>query len=170
MSLHAELRSLLLVGACLWMLGCAGPTNEEGDDPPSEGLPFGVEMTRLGTEADVQPPLHGPSLLLQGDGAPLDTAFQAHADRVADQPLDVVDSAGAGTVYGERAYLVHGDHPPQTLAPDTALTYAGVKIVRLPAGTSYDLTKRPLDRAYERSVEAGSLSANPYRPDELNGK
>jgi cyanophycinase-like exopeptidase len=348
MPFRLVLRCLLVAGLAGLALGCDDPAGEEDS---SGDLPFGVERTRLGADADVRPSLEGPSLLLQGDGTPLDSAFQAHARQVANQPLDVVvlaasfpsggsttpecdglvdlgrvqscetitmpdprgadvetvaetvqqaeivyvaggnqcnyvdwvgravhtavvdvyergggvgggsaglaiqgdaaydgctgsvrsdealtnpydarihftddmfnwpvmdrlitdshfqardrmgrlitfvarrmaatgaesfsglgvnegtavvvDSAGAGTVYGERAYLVHGDHPPQTLAPDTALTYAGVKIVRLPAGTSYDLTERPLDRAYERSVEAGSLSANPYRPDEPDGK
>ena len=72
----------------------------------------------------------------------------------------VVDSTG--TVYGGHAYLVHGDHQPETMDPDTPLAYADVQIVRLSAGATYDLTERPLDAAYERSVEAGSLSASPY--------
>jgi len=74
----------------------------------------------------------------------------------------VVDSTGTGTVYGGRVYLVHGGHRPETMDPDTPLTYADVQIVRLSAGATYDLTERPLDAAYERSVEAGSLSASPY--------
>ncbi len=325
------------------MLGCA----ESGDrGSASEDLPFGVEKTRLGADTDVQPSLTGPSLLLQGDGAPLDTAVQAHARQVADRPLDVVvlaasfpsdgsptpecnalvdlervhscetitipdargadvdrvaetvrqaevvyfaggnqchyvnwagravhdavqavfergggvgggsaglavqgdvtydgctgsvrsdealadpyderihftddyfdwpaldrvitdshfrardrmgrlitfvarqmkatganaffglgvnegaalvvDSAGVGTMYGGRAFLVHGDHPPETLQPETPLTYSDVQIVRLSTGRTYDVAERPLDRAYERSVKAGSLSANPYRPE-----
>jgi cyanophycinase-like exopeptidase len=77
----------------------------------------------------------------------------------------VVDSAGVGTMYGGRAFLVYGDHPPETLQPETPLTYSDVQIVRLLRGTTYDVAERPLDRAYERSVKAGSLSANPYRPE-----
>lgn len=339
--LRVALRCLLAAGLIALGLGCGEPAGED----PSDDLPFGVEATRLGADADAQPPLEGPSLLLQGDGVPLDTAFHAHAAQVADQPLDVVvlaasfpsgesttpecdrlidlrrvhscetitipdprganvdrvaetmqqaeivyfaggdqcnyvdwrgrtvhtavidvfeqgggvgggsaglaiqgdvaydgctgsvrsdealadpyderihftddyfdwpvldrvitdshfrardrmgrliafvarqikatdadafsglgvnegaavviDSAGRGTVYGGRAYLVHGDHPPETVEPDTPLTYSDVQIVRLLRGTTYDLAERPLDRAYARSVEAGSLSTNPYRP------
>jgi cyanophycinase-like exopeptidase len=341
MQLRVALRCLFVVGLVVSALGCDGPAG----DPPSEDLPYGVETTRLGADTDVEPSLHGPSLLLQGDGTPLDTAVQAHAAQVADQPLDVVvlaasfpsgesttpecdqlidlsrvqscetitipdpkgadvdevaatvrraevvyfaggnqcnyvdwagravhaavigvyergggvgggsaglaiqgdvaydgctgsvrseealanpyddrihftddvfdwpvldrlitdshfrardrmgrlitfvarqieatgadaysglgvnegtavvvDSAGEGTVYGGQAYLVHGSHPPETVEPDTPLTYSDVQIIRLPKGSTYDLTKRPLDQAYERSVEAGSLSTNPYRP------
>jgi cyanophycinase-like exopeptidase len=76
----------------------------------------------------------------------------------------VLDSAGRGTVYGGRAFLVHGDHPPETVEPDTPLTYTDVQIVRLSKGTT-DIAERPLDQAYERSVKAGSLSTNPYRPE-----
>ncbi|MFB6231703.1 MAG: cyanophycinase [Salinibacter sp.] len=342
MRLRVALRCLLTAGLVALGLGCGEPAGEDS----SNDLPFGVEATRLGADADVQPLLEGPSLMLQGDGAPLDTAFQAHAERVADRPLDVVvlaasfpsdgsstpecdrlvdlgrvhscetitipdprgadvdrvaetvrraevvyfaggnqcnyvdwagrvvhtavidvfergggvgggsaglaiqgdvaydgctgsvrsdealadpyderihftddyfdwpaldrvitdshfrardrmgrlitfvarqmkatganaffglgvnegaalvvDSAGVGTVYGGRAYLVHGGHSPERVEPGTPLTYADVQIVRLPRGTTYDLTERPLDQAYTRSVEAGSLSANPYRPD-----
>lgn len=82
----------------------------------------------------------------------------------------VVDSAGVGTMYGGRAFLVHGDHPPETVEPDTPLTYSGVQIVRLLRGTTYDLAERPLDRAHARSVEAGSLSTNPYRPPDPGSK
>ncbi len=347
MRLRVALRCLLAAGLVALGLGCGEPAGED----PSDDLPFGVEATRLGADADVQPPLEGPSLLLQGDGVPLDTAVQAHARAVADRPLDVVvlaasfpsdesptpecdrliglgrvhscetitmpdprgadvdrvaetvqqaeivyfaggnqcnyvdwrgrtvhtavidvfergggvgggsaglalqgdvaydgctgsvrsdealadpyddrihftddyfdwpaldrvitdshfqardrmgrlitfvarqmkatgadaffglgvnegaalvvDSAGVGTVYGGRAYLVHGDHPPETLQPDTPLTYADVQIVRLPRGTTYDLTERPLGLVYTRSVEAGSLSANPYRPTDPESK
>lgn len=49
--------------------------------------------------------------------------------------------------------------------PDTPLTYSDVQIVRLSKGATYDVTERPLDQVYERSVEAGSLLANPYRPE-----
>jgi len=341
MQLRVALRCLIATGLVALGLGCGAPA---GEDPPDD-LPHGVATTRLGADTDVDPSLHGPSLLLQGDGAPLDTAFQAHARAVADQPLDVVvlaasfpsgesttpecdrlvdlsrvhscetitipdpegadvegvaetvrraevvyfaggnqcnyvdwagravhaavidvyergggvgggsaglaiqgdvvydgctgsvrsdealanpyderihftdevfdwpvldrlitdshfrardrmgrlltfvarqidatgadaysglgvnegaavvvDSAGVGTVYGGQAYLVHGDHPPETVEPETPLTYSSVQILRLPRGAMYDLAQRPLDHAYERSVEAGSLSADPYRP------
>jgi cyanophycinase-like exopeptidase len=344
MRLHLGLRALLLVGLVGLGLGCDEPT---GEGPP-EDLPYGVETTRLGADDDVRPSLCGPSMLLQGDGAPLDTAFRAHAERVADQPLDVVvlaasfpsdgsptpecdalvdlervhscetvtipdargagvaaaaetvqkaevvyfaggnqcnyvewagravhtavvdvfrrgggvgggsaglaiqgdvaydgctgsvrsgealadpydkrihftdnyfdwpvlnrvitdshfqardrmgrlisfvarqmkatdadafsglglnegtavviDSAGMGTVYGGRAYLVHGDHSPERVEPGTPLTYSDVQIIRLSHGATYDIGARPLRQAYERSVEAGSLSANPYRPEDV---
>jgi cyanophycinase-like exopeptidase len=342
MRLHLGLGTLLVVALVGLGLGCDEPT---GEGPP-EDLPYGVETTRLGADDDVQPSLRGPSLLLQGDGAPLDTAFRAHAERVADRPLDVVvlavsfpsdgsptpecdalvdlhrvhscetvtipdaqgadvaaaaetvqqaevvyfaggnqcnyvdwagravhtavidvfergggvgggsaglaiqgdvaydgctgsvrsdealadphderihftddyfdwpvldrlitdshfrardrmgrllafvarqmeatgaesfsglgvnegaavviDSAGMGTVHGGRAYLVHGDHSPERVEPGTPLIYSDVQIVRLSHGTTYDIGARPLKQAYERSVEAGSLSANPYRPE-----
>jgi cyanophycinase-like exopeptidase len=339
---------LLTAGLVLVVAGCGESTGPDG--PVEADLPYGVERTRLGASTDATPPLHGPSLLLQGDGTPLDTAFQAHARHVSDQPLDVVvlaasfpsgesttpecdrlvdlgrvqscetitipdprgadvqavaeavhraeivyfaggnqchyvrwagravhaavidvhergggvgggsaglaiqgdvaydgctgsvrsgealanpyddrmhftddyvewpvldglitdshfrardrmgrliafiarqiedaeadsfsglgvnegtavvvDSTGVGTVYGGAAYVVHGPHPPATVAPDTALTFSGLQIVRLPRGTTYDLSERPLDRAYTRSVEAGTLSAPPYRPGDTDG-
>lgn len=40
------------------MLGCGESMDR---DPVSEDLPFGVERTRLGADADVQPSLTGPS-------------------------------------------------------------------------------------------------------------
>jgi cyanophycinase-like exopeptidase len=342
MTFRPVLCLLFVAGTTIAAAGCADPT---GPDDRSKDLPPEVEATRLGADTDVEPSLHGPSLLLQGDGAPLDTAFQAHARAVAARPLDVVvlaasfpsdgsttpecdrlvlldrvhscetitildpegadvdevaetvrraevvyfaggnqcnyvgwadravhaavidvyergggvgggsaglaiqgdvaydgctgsvrsdealanpyderihftdgyfewpvldrlvtdshfqardrmgrlltfiarqtespgvdsfsglgvnegtavvvDSAGVGTVYGGRAYFVHGAHPPETVEPDTALTYSNLKIVRLARGATYDLAGRPLDQAYERSVEAGTLSTDPYRP------
>jgi len=84
-----SLRSVLLA-AGLAVLAGAGCAESTGPDAPADALPHGVAMTRLGADTDVDPSLHGPSLLLQGDGAPLDTAFQAHVQAVATQPLDVV--------------------------------------------------------------------------------
>jgi len=52
--------------------------------------PGQVTRIRLGNPADVQPALTGPSFLLQGDGTPMATAFQAHIDQVAAAPLDIV--------------------------------------------------------------------------------
>jgi len=75
----------------------------------------------------------------------------------------VVGPEQVGTVYGRRAYLVHADQAPEMLQPGTPITYSDVEIVRLASGTSYDFSQRLLDEAYVRSVEAGSLSANPYR-------
>ena len=87
MPLRLVLRCLLVAGLAGLALGCDDPAGEEDS---SGDLPFGVERTRLGADADVRPSLEGPSLLLQGDGTPLDSAFQAHARQVANQPLDVV--------------------------------------------------------------------------------
>ena len=87
-------RVLLLVALTGVALGCDGPAG----DPPSADLPYGVETTRLGADADVAPSLHGPSLLLQGDGAPLDMAVQAHTRAVADRPLAPVAAAAAREV------------------------------------------------------------------------
>jgi cyanophycinase-like exopeptidase len=319
---------------------------DDAENAPSSQLPFGVSVERLGPDADAQPQLSGPALLLQGDGTPLDTAVQAQADHVADAPLDLVvlaasfpggdnatpecdaltglprlhscttvtipDPRGAdaaavadtvrraevvyvaggnqcnyvewrgtavhdavidvvergggvgggsaglavqgdvvydgcagsvrsgealsdpyhrrisfseslfewpildpiitdshfqernrmgrlitfvarqieergaesfyglgvnaatavvigpkkiGTVYGGHAYLVHADHPPETMEPGTPLTFSDVEIVRLGNGTKYDFSQRPLDEAYVRSVQAGSLSATPYHSE-----
>ncbi len=77
----------------------------------------------------------------------------------------VVGPNRTGTVYGEAAYLVHADHPAQTIESGTPLTFSDVNIVRLPQGATYDFDERPLDDAYVRGVEAGSLSTNPYRPE-----
>lgn len=81
---------------------------------------------------------------------------------VNEETAVVIDARGVGTVYGERAYVVHGDHEPAKAAPGIPLTYEGVKIVPLPSGSSYDFVARPLNRAYQRDVEAGTLSADPY--------
>jgi cyanophycinase-like exopeptidase len=71
---------LLLLTACAAPV--AGPALPESDTAPA--------LVRLGTAADAQPVLHGPSLLLQGSGRPLAPAFAAHAARVASGPVDVV--------------------------------------------------------------------------------
>lgn len=77
----------------------------------------------------------------------------------------VIGPEQVGTVYGEHAYLVHANHPPETMEPGTPLTVSDVEIVRLENGTRYDFSQRSLDDAYVRSVEAGSLSATPYRSE-----
>jgi cyanophycinase-like exopeptidase len=76
----------------------------------------------------------------------------------------VIGPEQTGRVYGNRAYLVHAGHAPETVQPGTPLTYDRVSIVRLSPGATYDFAERPLDSAYVRSVESGELSANPYRP------
>jgi cyanophycinase-like exopeptidase len=76
----------------------------------------------------------------------------------------VVDAEGRGTVYGGFVYVVRGDHTPEQSRRGTPLTYSGIDIVRLSEGARYDFRSRPFTAAYERSVEAGSLSANPYAP------
>ncbi|HYF61438.1 MAG TPA: hypothetical protein VD886_01405 [Herpetosiphonaceae bacterium] len=50
----------------------------------------GVSRIRLGSSADVSPALAGPSYFLQGNGAPLASAFQFHVNQIAAAPLDVV--------------------------------------------------------------------------------
>ena len=49
-----------------------------------------VNIIRLGNSADVTPSLNGPSFFLQGNGAPLPSAFQVHIDQVASASLDIV--------------------------------------------------------------------------------
>jgi len=69
------------------------------------------------------------------------------------------------TVYGDAAYLVHADHPPETLAPNTPLTFTDLQVVRLADGDTYRLDERPLDAAYRVDVEAGTFAADPYRAE-----
>ena len=73
-------RSLLLV--CAWGCVAAGAAQ-----PPQ--FDNGVVILRQGAGDDVSPALQGPSVYLQGDGAPRADAFQAQIDAVADGPLDV---------------------------------------------------------------------------------
>lgn len=49
-----------------------------------------LSRVRLGSPADVSPALRGPSLFLQGNGAPNPGAFQSHINQVAGAPLDIV--------------------------------------------------------------------------------
>ncbi len=70
------------------------------EETASEDLPFGVEMTRLGADTNVQPPLESPSLMLQGDGSSLDIVALAasfRTDGSATPECDrLVDLARAG--------------------------------------------------------------------------
>ncbi|HEU4325150.1 MAG TPA: hypothetical protein VFS21_18560 [Roseiflexaceae bacterium] len=72
---------IALVGALLG--GGAAPAQAAKGDSK-------VTRVRLGSAADVRPALRGPSLFLQGNGAPNTTAFQAHINQVAAAPLDIV--------------------------------------------------------------------------------
>lgn len=68
---------LLLIAALLWPGAPAQAARR-------------VTRVRLGSPADVSPALRGPSLFLQGNGAPTPGAFQAHISQVASAPLDIV--------------------------------------------------------------------------------
>lgn len=76
----------------------------------------------------------------------------------------VVDASGRGRVYGGRAYLARLNRPADTLRAGRPLTARGIAIRRLAAGDTLDLTGRAMEPAYRRSVEAGTLSADPYAP------
>jgi cyanophycinase-like exopeptidase len=77
----------------------------------------------------------------------------------------VVGPRQTATVYGDAAYLVHADHPPETLAPNTPLTFTDLQVVRLADGDTYGLDERPLDMAYRVDVEAGTFAVDPYRAE-----
>ncbi len=61
-----------------------------------------VSRIRLGSVADVQPALIGPSFFLQGNGAPNPTAFQAHINQVASTSLDIVVLAASSPSSGSK--------------------------------------------------------------------
>ncbi len=72
------------------------------------------------------PVLSGPSLLLQGDGPPLDTAFQAHLRHLSSRPVDVVvlaasfPSAGSETPECDRLIRQDRVHSCTTITlPDS---------------------------------------------------
>jgi cyanophycinase-like exopeptidase len=77
----------------------------------------------------------------------------------------VVGPDQTATVYGDAAYLVHADHPPETLVPGTPLTFTDLQVVRLTDKDTYRLDERPLDAAYRVDVEAGTFAADPYRAE-----
>jgi cyanophycinase len=76
--------SLLVVLALLAVLGAGGWGGGTALAAKS------VSRIRLGSPADVSPALAGPAYFLQGNGAPLASAFQVHINQVASAPLDVV--------------------------------------------------------------------------------
>ncbi|GAB4200098.1 MAG: hypothetical protein OHK0022_20900 [Roseiflexaceae bacterium] len=85
---------IALVGALLFGSGAA---------PVEAGKGGGsVSRVRLGSAADVKPALRGPSLFLQGNGAPNTTAFQSHINHVAAAPLDIVVLAASFPSSGSR--------------------------------------------------------------------
>jgi hypothetical protein len=61
-----------------------------------------VSRIRLGSSADATPALRGPSLFLQGDGAPRTDAFQDHIGHVASAPLDIVVLAASSPSSGSQ--------------------------------------------------------------------
>ncbi len=73
---------IVLVGALLLGGGAVPARAAKGESK--------VTRVRLGSAADVRPALRGPSLFLQGNGAPNTAAFQAHIDQVGAAPLDIV--------------------------------------------------------------------------------
>jgi len=81
-------RSLLLA----WIWACGGTSIAA---PPQ--LDDGVVIVRQGPGNDVTPALHGPSVYLQGDGAPRVDAFQAQIDATAQGPVDVAVVSAAFT-------------------------------------------------------------------------
>lgn len=89
-----------------------------------------VSRVRLGSAADAAPALLGPSFFLQGNGAPLAGAFQAHVDQVAAAPLDVVvlaasfPSSGSQTPECDRLIVLRNVSSCETITI-TAARYAG---------------------------------------------
>ncbi len=59
-----------------------------------------VSRIRLGSAANVSPTLLGPAFFLQGNGAPLTSAFQAQINLIAAAPLDVVVLAASAPSSG----------------------------------------------------------------------
>lgn len=77
----------------------------------------------------------------------------------------LVDAAGRGTVYGEVAHVVLGDHAPERCAARKSVSYSNFKIWRLPGGASFDFANRPTSGFYTRSVSDGVIiGGDPYRP------
>ena len=88
-----SLAAAVALGACR-----AQDTAPVATQPVSTGF----VRARLGASTDALPTLRGPSLLLQGSGAPVATAFQAHVDRIASTPVDVVVLAASLATSGSR--------------------------------------------------------------------
>lgn len=96
-------RALPKLVLTLFATACgAGPAPLPTQSNPTQSAPTGYVRARLGAATDARPSLRGPSLLLQGSGTPVTTAFQAHLDHVAGSALDVVVLAGSLTTSGSR--------------------------------------------------------------------
>ena len=75
----------------------------------------------------------------------------------------IVDRRGRARVHGATAaYFILGDHKPEVCRPGQPLTYSNFKIWKVPAGSSFDLRRRPKTGFYTISVTSGTLSRNPY--------
>lgn len=81
-------RPLVLTVAVFLVAGCSSQETEHRPSPP--GAPYGAEIVRQGGPGDVDPAMHGPSLLLQGDGTPLEAAMRSHLRQVAESAVDLV--------------------------------------------------------------------------------
>jgi cyanophycinase-like exopeptidase len=88
--------------AFVYVLGACGAPDATPVPTQPAATPTGFVRVRLGASSDAQPALRGPSLLLQGSGSPVAAAFQAHLDRVASAPVDVVVLAASLTTSGSR--------------------------------------------------------------------
>jgi cyanophycinase len=87
-----------------------------------------------------------------------------------EQTSIVVDANGLATVHGNpgapsTAYFVLADHAIESsdkVAAKQPLSYANFKIWKVPAGSTFDLARRPSLGFYTVSVSNGVLSAPPY--------
>src|SRR5207253_4052527 len=57
---------------------------------------------------------------------------------VDSQTVVLIDKRGMGEVYGNVAYVVLADHPPERCLAGQALTFSNYKIWRLPDGSRYN--------------------------------
>jgi cyanophycinase len=75
----------------------------------------------------------------------------------------VVDRSGMATVLGAgAAYFILGDHVPEVCQPRMPLTYSNFKIWRVEAGRHFNLRNRPTRGYYQRSVDNGVITRDPY--------
>ncbi|WP_433304076.1 hypothetical protein ACQP2F_13865 [Actinoplanes sp. CA-030573] len=73
-----------------------------------------------------------------------------------------LDRAGVGTLFGQNAYVVLGDHVPERARAGQSLTFSNFKIWKLTPGSSFDFAHRPSCGYYLRSVTAGVPSGDLY--------
>jgi cyanophycinase len=93
-----------------------------------------------------------------------DKGYKRIASLAVERETSVVaDRRGRAKVLGKGpVYLVLADHPPEVCEPGRPLTYTGYKLWRLPAGSTFDLTRPPARGFYTVTVRDGQILGNPY--------